>query len=172
MAEQPVDFNAFLRQKYAILQQQANADTERAGATTLTAGAAANLDRTRANLLPTESAAAVALQRAQTALTGNQAQTVLPESRARINLLGTEAGLNTANIGLIGENTVAAKRNNRLISILPDSLRSVMGGTSVGGLGAAPADGTVPFTGFRLGAPIATQRNMTADELDRLNGLL
>lgn len=117
----------WLARKYNILAQQAAADTTRADAAMISAQAAAKLDTTRAELLPTESAAAVALQRAQAALTSNQAKVVIPESNARIGLMGTEGMVNRANAGLIGENTVTAKRNNRLITTLPSSLESVMG---------------------------------------------
>jgi hypothetical protein len=159
----PGDMLDFLTKKYAILQQQAVADTARAGAAVTSANAAANLDNTRAGILPTESAAAIALQRAQAGLTTAQTGIVAPESAARIGLMGTEASLNRANTGLVSENTVTAKRGNRLISILPDSLRSVMGSTPLSGLGG----------GFKSGDPLPPKRvgETQASYLDRINGL-
>jgi hypothetical protein len=88
---QPVDFNYFLAQKYAVLKQQADAGSESARAQStnaataaITGRAAANLDTTRANLMPAESQAQIALQGAQTGLTRNQAQVVVPLAQAQI----------------------------------------------------------------------------------------
>ncbi len=99
MAE-PVDFNYFLARKYAILQQQADAGSEQARATTsnaataaMTGAAAARLDNVNANLRPGESAANVALTRAQTGLTANQARVVIPTAEAAIRAQDAQTGL-------------------------------------------------------------------------------
>ena len=82
-------FQDFLARKYSILQQQANATTESAAATTRNADtsaivgkAQAGLDNTRALWLPKESAASIAKMGAETGLIGEQAKVVGPESRA------------------------------------------------------------------------------------------
>lgn len=83
---QPVNFNAFLGRKYALLQQQADAGTTQANSGALAAAAAARLDNTRADLAPAESKANIGLTQAQTGLVGNQAKIVIPESQSRIAL--------------------------------------------------------------------------------------
>ncbi len=96
----PVDFNYFLNQKYAQLQQQADATTANAKANTLnastnaiTGAAAARLDSTRAALLPGESQATIAKLGAETGLIGEQAKIVAPESTARIGQIRAETAL-------------------------------------------------------------------------------
>lgn len=122
------DINYWLGRKYALLAQNADADTARAGAAVTSANASANLDTVRAGILPQQAASEIALQGAQTRLTGEQAKIVAPESRARISLIGSEVGLNQANTGLIKTNTAIAKREGLdKRSILPESLRAVLG---------------------------------------------
>lgn len=96
----PVDFNYFLARKYAILQQQADAGSEQARATTtnaataaMTGAAAANLDNVNARLRPGESAAQVGLTQAQTGLARNQAQVVIPTAEAAIRAQDAQTGL-------------------------------------------------------------------------------
>lgn len=93
-----VDFNYFLGRKYALLAQNADADTQRANASTLTAqtgatvGAAqAALDNIRARLMPGESAANVRRMNAEANLTNNQAQTVIPLAQSTIGLNASQA---------------------------------------------------------------------------------
>ena len=100
-----VDFNALLAQKYAILQQQANADTTRAGAGLLSAQAGANLDKVRAGLLPVESAANVAQTQAQTAGITEQNKFIAPLARSTIGVQGSQAKQNTAQAGYLGAQT-------------------------------------------------------------------
>lgn len=122
------DINYWLGRKYALLAQNADADTARAGAAVTSANASANLDTVRAGILPQQAASEIALQGAQTRLTGEQTKIVAPESRARISLIGSEIGLNQANTGLIKTNTAIAKREGLdKRSILPESLRAVLG---------------------------------------------
>lgn len=120
------DINYWLGRKYALLAQNAAADTARAGAAVTSANASANLDAVRADILPKQAASEIALQGAQTRLTGEQANIVAPESRARIGLIGSETGLNRAQTGLVGAQTASQRRLNRQISILPESLQAVM----------------------------------------------
>lgn len=70
----PPGFADLIRQKYAILQQQADAGTTTANANAGAAAAAARLDTTRARLLPGESEANVGLTRAQAGLAGSQSR--------------------------------------------------------------------------------------------------
>lgn len=155
MAE-PVDFNYFLARKYAIMQQQADAGSEQARATTtnaataaMTGAAAANLDNVNAGLRPGESAANVALTRAQTGLTANQAQTVIPLARAQI-------GLTEAQTGLTGTQTKVLTRE----SLTPTS--QLFGG---GGMGQLPTLGSTPgFTRFSEEPLSATKPRRRADE--------
>ena len=64
----PSDMANFLQQKYAILQQQADATTRNADTAALTGKAAANLDTVRAGLMPAESRANIGLVKANTGL--------------------------------------------------------------------------------------------------------
>jgi streptogramin lyase len=89
----------FLNRKYAILQQQADAGTTQADATTknasstaLLAQAGARLDNTRADVMPAESAAMIAQRQAETALTGEQGRWYGSEATARIGNLNANTG--------------------------------------------------------------------------------
>lgn len=62
-----MDWNYWLGRKYAVQDQQAQADTLRANAGMLSAQAGANLDTVRAGLLPAESKANIGLTGAQMA---------------------------------------------------------------------------------------------------------
>lgn len=64
-----VDWDGLLAKKYALLGQQANADTTRANAGLISANADANLSNIKAGLLPAESKATVANTNANTNLT-------------------------------------------------------------------------------------------------------
>ena len=128
------DIEYWLAQKYAILQQQADADTSRAGAAVTTANSAANLDATRARLLPAESKANIGLTNAQANLTTENAAQVAPLARANIGLMGAQTGLARANIGLTDAQTVTERSLGAptLPGIAPgvsayDSLRSRLG---------------------------------------------
>lgn len=92
-----VDFNFFLRQKYAQLQQQADATTQNASTNAMVGRAAAGFDAARTALMPAESKANVGLTRAQTGLTNEQAAIVAPESAARISNMNADT--NRTNIG-------------------------------------------------------------------------
>lgn len=122
-----VNFNYFLKQKYQLLRQQADAQTQNANTNQTAAQAAARLDNVRATLLPDESAANIAQTRAQASLLGEQAKVVAPESRARI------ANTN-ADTRAIGIGADIAKR--RGLTILPteaigDAARRIAGGGGV-----------------------------------------
>ena len=86
----PINWEYFLNQKYAQLQQQANAQTQNAATNALTGAAAARLDTVQAQLLPEQAEAENARTRAQASLFGNQAQVVIPESRARIRSMDAD----------------------------------------------------------------------------------
>jgi hypothetical protein len=184
MARQPVDFNYYLGRKYALLQQQADATSQTADATTknaatnaVAASAAANLDNTRATLLPGESKAGIAKTQAETGLLGEQ--TRLFEPTALANIANTNAS--TFKTGI--EGSVLRREGLMERSILPESLQSVMGsrgytGYRLGG-DAAPVQrrAAPPRAGYRAPNPEIVRRLLaeanprTAEELDRLNGL-
>jgi hypothetical protein len=170
-----VDFNYYLNRKYTLLQQQADAGTKNvdiaaknAATNALAAGAAARVDNTRADLMPAESAAGIAKTGAETSLLGEQARYFGPVAEA--NIANTNAG--TYLTGIQGD--VAKREGLMERSILPESLAAVMG---------------TKVPSFRLGAPVAPTRSatpwymrgatplrrfpgdVTAEELDRLNGL-
>lgn len=92
-----VDFDFFLRQKYAQLQQQADATTQNAQTNSVVGQAAARLDNTRSALLPAESRASIGKTLAETGLIGEQTKIVAPESVARI--ANMNADTNRTNIG-------------------------------------------------------------------------
>lgn len=73
----PYGFAQALAQKYAILKQNADAQT-------VTANSGAHLDDVRAGLLPAESAANVGLTKAQTAQTAETTKYVGPLAKANI----------------------------------------------------------------------------------------
>lgn len=110
----------WLDRKYAILQQQADATSRNAATNAQVGAASAALDLTRSRLLPAESAANIGQTQAQTNLLGEQAKVVVPESRARINSLNADAGLASANTGLVRDSL-------KTYSALPASLQAVMG---------------------------------------------
>lgn len=107
MAGMPAGMAEFLRTKYALLQQQADATTQNAATAALTGKAAANLDTVRAGLMPAESQANIGLVKANTglaqantALTNTQNEWLprmnlgtLEEQRARTRSLNTETDL-------------------------------------------------------------------------------
>ena len=68
MAGMPGGMAEFLRTKYALMQQQADATTQNAATAALTGKAAANLDTVRAGLMPAESRANIGLVKANTGL--------------------------------------------------------------------------------------------------------
>lgn len=70
----PPGFADLIRQKYAILQQQADAGTLTATANADAAAAAAGLDRARTKIVPAESEASIGLTRAQAGLAGSQSR--------------------------------------------------------------------------------------------------
>lgn len=158
-----VDFNYFLARKYAILQQQADADTSRAGSANISAvaganaaNAAANVDNTRAGLMPAESKSAIALQGAQTALTRQQADWFGPEAQSRI-------GLNQANIGYIGTQDAVLRKEG-----LDTRYSTPMGGALTGVMGA----GYQPFR-FSATDPLPRRKagETEAAYMNRINGL-
>ena len=86
-------------------------------ATDATVGAAASdLDTVNAKLRPAESAADVLYRRAAANLTGEQAKIVAPESTARIAGINADIGLTRANTGMVGAQTGAVKRQQRVYS--------------------------------------------------------
>lgn len=108
-----VDFASLLARKYAIMQQQADADTSRAAAGGLSAQASANLDTVRAGLLPRESAANVAQTAAQTAGIREQNRFIDPLARSTIGLQSSQARQNAAQAGYLGSETTGNDILNR-----------------------------------------------------------
>jgi hypothetical protein len=92
-----VDFNAFLAQKYAIMQQQANADTSRANAGLITAKSGANLDDARAFGLPQQNLANIAQTQAPPPARSRPTNTL-----ATIGLQRRQGQYYGANAGFVG----------------------------------------------------------------------
>ncbi len=135
MSEIPAGMAEYLARKYAILQQNADAQTRNSATTALVGGTEANLNVTRSKLLPLESAASVAKIGAETGLLGQQAKYFGPETVARIE--NVRAG--TRKIGV--ESDIATREGLTENSILPASLQSVLGmrgyqGFRLGNLGS------------------------------------
>lgn len=93
-------FGDLLARKYAIMQQQADADTARAASFGLTSRADANLSNVRAGLLPNESIANNRLTAAQAAAatatagkTTEETKFIGPLARASIRNSDAQAGL-------------------------------------------------------------------------------
>lgn len=138
---QPVDFNYFLAQKYALLKQQADAGTVSANATSQNAAtnaivgaASAGLDRTRTTLLPAESRSTIGLQGAQRNLLTEQAAVVRPESTARIGQMNAETGL-------VRANTTSVDQLNEIQGIQPGALSNVLGARGYAGPRLGVLDG-------------------------------
>lgn len=159
-----VDFNYFLARKYAILQQQADADTSRAGSANISAvaganaaNAAANVDNTRATLMPAESRSAIALQGAQTALTRQQADWFGPEAQSRI-------GLNNANIGYIGTQDAVLRKEGLDTRYSTPTMGSALSGVMGSGYQPFRFSATDPLPRRKPGETEAAYMN-------RINGL-
>lgn len=150
MAE--VNFDYFLRRKYAQLQQQADATTKNAATSALTGRAAANFDNVRASLLPTESRANVAQTQANTNLIDQQAAVVAPESQARIRQM--DAGAQYTGT----QDAVLRREGLMTRSTSPSALSSVLGARG--------------YTGFQLGDIVPARRSgeTEASYLYRING--
>lgn len=95
-----INWGGLLARKYDIMQQQANADTTRAGAGLITAQSGANLDNVRAGLLPNESAANIAEQQARqrnldatTKYVGPLALSTIGLQKQQGRVYGAQAGL-------------------------------------------------------------------------------
>lgn len=141
MAMVPSTMQEYLNRKYAILEQQANAQTTQAAATTrnaataaLTGKAQAGLDTVRAQLLPGESAASIAKMGAETGLIGQQAKYFGPEAMARIANLGAETERTST------DNKIAVREGLMERTTLPESLRAVLGARG--------------YQGYRLGSVV------------------
>lgn len=172
-----VDFDYFLRAKYAQLQQQADATTKNAATSAMVGKAAAGLDNTRAALLPGESRASIAKMGAETGLIGEQAAIVRPESAARIAGMEADARFtDTQNRVAIrqGETPLGALIGQSALGQLSGLLNPQPG--AGGGAVFRTSNITPAFPNRR--APIGTAARgsgpngaMTAAELDRYNGL-
>lgn len=161
MAE--VNFDYFLSRKYAQLQQQADATTANARATTqnaatnaLTGAAAANLDRTKANLMPVESAATVARLGSETNLANQQASVVVPESRARVR-------------GMDADTALTGTQNKVLTRTSLTPMQELFGSNSA--FNNSPTSfGSVQFRAPRLQDYDKQRGGLTAAGLDYING--
>lgn len=99
----PAGFAELLRRKYAIMQQEADAGTLRAGADVTTANSGANLNNIRAGLLPAQARAENLKTEAET---GNILETTKylgPRVKAEIGLMGTQGTNNLAQARLYGK---------------------------------------------------------------------
>lgn len=133
----PAGMAELLDRKYAILQQNADATSEQARATTTNAGtnafvgrAAAGLDNVRASLMPAESTANIGLTKANTGLVGKEVQFFDATARAKINAMRADTA-----------RTVVGTTNDYNMGVLP------FGGTDVQQRSALQR-----YQGFRLGA--------------------
>jgi hypothetical protein len=114
-----VDFNYWLRQKYALLKQQADATTKNAETQRIAGEAAALVDTTKARLMPKESREALLKSAAERNLIDQQAAVVQPTALANI-------GLTNAQAGLVGEQTTAQRIDNTPLSKRdPDTISSI-----------------------------------------------
>lgn len=133
-----VDWDGLLAKKYALLGQQANADTTRANAGMISANADANLSNIKAGLLPAESKATVANTNANTNLTTVNAGLAPGLAKASEAASYGQAKANTAQGLLYGSQTTAENQSSQTLSkaLGGDSnalraiqlLRSVFGG--------------------------------------------
>lgn len=86
MPGMPDGFAQLIARKYDILQQQADASSAAAKASSA-------LDQARANLIPKQGAADIAKTGADTAFTKIQSQWFGPTAQAQIGLIGAQGGL-------------------------------------------------------------------------------
>ena len=161
-----VDFDFFLRQKYAQLQQQADATTQNAQTNSVVGQAAARLDNTRSALLPAESKAGIAKTFAETGLIGEQAKVVAPTAAANIantnantkaTLTGEEV---TRRQGLTPLGTLIGQDALGRLSGLLNPAPAVGGGTVF-----RTSDITPAFPGRRAAAG-GNPGRLTVEELD------
>jgi hypothetical protein len=130
----PAGFADFLAQKYALLQQNANADTTRAQAALLQAQSGSNLDNTRAGLLPAESKANNALTFAQTGLAGANTRNVDVTTQLAPQLARSTIAHNTAEIGNIGAETDFTRSRTTSVDQLNKYFPRSMLGSDSGGM--------------------------------------
>lgn len=111
-------FNNLLATKYAILQQNANADTSRANAGMVTANAGANLDAVRAGLLPKQTEADIAEAQSRASLNNVNAANIPGIDKSLIARNYSEAGNLNANSGLARANTGAVTQSTTSLGSL------------------------------------------------------
>lgn len=167
-----VDFDYFLRAKYAQLQQQADATTKNAATNAMVGKAAAGLDTTRAALLPGESQASIAKMGAETNLIGEQASIVRPESAARIAGMSADTDLTRTQRDVIIRQDLTSGADNFGPGI-GGFLRQLNGGA---GTGSQPIFRTSAITPSLAGREKERIRrgmgaNPSGADLDYANGL-
>ena len=141
------DMNYWLGRKYAILQQNADATSQNAATSAMSAEAGAGLTRaqtagtlTQNQFIPQVTMADIAQTRANTGLIGAQAAALPLESAARIR--ASDAGANFTNT----QNKVLTRESLDEMRVAPGSLASVLGRTtpSLGSLGYEAPSATRP----------------------------
>lgn len=113
-----MDWNYWLGRKYAILGQQADADTTRANAGLISANADANLTNVKAGLLPGQTAADIAESEARANLTNVNAKLAPGLAKASEAASYGSAKANTAQAGLYGAQTAGENQANTTLNSL------------------------------------------------------
>lgn len=101
----PSGFAELIAKKYAIMQQQADTQSE-------LGSAAAGLDRTKTQLMPGQVEADIAQTRANTGLIGENAALVRPLGMSQIGLQASQAGNFNASAGLTRSQTKSEDQRN------------------------------------------------------------
>lgn len=113
-----MDWNYWLGRKYALLGQNADADTTRANAGLISANAGANLDTVKAGLLPSQTAADIAESGARTNLTNVNATLAPSLAKASEAASYGSAAANTAQGKLYGSQTTSEEQANQSLQSL------------------------------------------------------
>jgi len=106
MMGMPYGFAELLQKKYAIMAQQADAQTT-------SANAGANLDNVKARLMPGQVEAEIGRTKAETTNLGLTGRTIVPLATAQIGLMGSQAKNYDAQSDLTGAETVLKKQLGR-----------------------------------------------------------
>lgn len=112
----PFGLAELLGRKYAIQQQQADAQTTQAGAAKTAAESGAKLDLARADLLPGQINAEIALSNARRGLLGEQAKFFGPTAEAGIFETTQRGKLFGAQAGKTGAETRGIRQLNKLFA--------------------------------------------------------
>lgn len=135
MAFDGVDFNYFLNRKYALMAQNADADTSRASSAAISAvagaeaaRAAANVDNVRAGLMPAESQSQIGLQTAQGRVFNAQADLIPQEGAARIGQIKADTAFTGTQNKVLTRNSLTG-----IFGGAPGSLPTLQGAGALAG---------------------------------------